>query len=194
MSDTPPQIARIRLVATGSGPKPRSGEFIQSLRLETLPGWKSAPEAKRGALLTYLKTHAKAIKDSELRRGIDRHGKRLKKVKPESREGKYLPSENGPPLTPRREGSRIRTQLDASEGKAHITLWWKKGFGRIVAYHARGAGRLPVRDVVGLTPAGLERLRGIARTWWAGQDQPAKVSSRPRSPKKKDVDKRPRPE
>lgn len=94
---------------------------------------------------------------------------------------------DGPPLAPRRQFSRVITnlKLDYAElpsGRWEVTFWWddvvsKKGVS-FLRYHFEGAkikarnGRvwnLPVRDLRGLRPTGVTAARVAARNFMIDQ-------------------------
>src|SRR4051812_4100607 len=101
--------------------------------------------------LDHARGYALLLKRRELRRGVGVSGARLKAVKPESRPD----GAKGPPLSPHQAESRSQKWLRASisHRNATVTLWWSHGWGRILNYHRDGNRHLPVRDVIGLTPA-----------------------------------------
>ncbi len=82
---------------------------------------------------------------------------------------------DGPPLAPRRQFSRVITNLltDFQDGRKHGQWmawgWWDgvlsaKGVA-FLHYHFTGAGRLPRRDLRGIRPEGLERARKALQAW-----------------------------
>jgi hypothetical protein len=96
------------------------------------------------------------ILDDENRRarleGIDIHGGYLVEVRDplDPRRGG-----NGPPLAPRYEASRVIAnffvrEIGAGPGELRVQAGWS-GIPFLVA-HAAGAGRLPVRDIIGVEP------------------------------------------
>ena len=114
-------------------------------------------------------------KDAELARGLDRFGRKLAPLAPStilhrvSEMGRADPS--APPLMPAYEKSRTRAWLKGRVGGTTRTEYyaefdWRRGWGDVLLYHAAGAGRLPVRDVIGLAPTTVLKVRRRAASWW----------------------------
>ncbi len=118
------------------------------------------------------------VKDDELARGLNRYGKPLPGVKAKTR--RYRRSAmtpngrgDGPYLMPGRALSRTRSLLAAKGRKNGVLVWWRFDiwtggeWGRILRYHAlRGKNY----DVIGLSPAGIARVRAEAdRRWQSGE-------------------------
>lgn len=114
-------------------------------------------------------------KDAELDAGLDRHGRKLQPLKlstilhRHSAMGRADPL--APPLMPAHAMSRTRAWLtgkvegDPDSGYRAV-FGWRQQWGTILGYHARGAGHLPVRDVIGLAPATMARIKARALNWW----------------------------
>ena len=103
---------------------------------------------------------------TQIRKGVGRDGKKLKRVQPKSRPDHAT----GEPLDPHYGESRSVKWLRsaARKTKRGISLYWSHGWGRILGYHADGAGRfgpVPVRDIRGLTRANERRLRSELSRW-----------------------------
>ncbi len=128
--------------------------------------WKQAPESERRAFWQRAGEIAVDVKRKSLARGLDRFGRRLKPIKARRPDGA-----KGPPLTPHAAGSRTRRLLAFAVAKAHLTLYWRSGWGKILGYHAEGAGHLPVRDVIGLSKADERTIRDRAWTWWRARQR-----------------------
>ncbi len=80
---------------------------------------------------------------------------------------------SAPPLTPAYGLSRTRANLDGRAMPAYAEFFWRDGWGQILDYHRIGAanrwakaGALPVRDVIGISPAALNRVRRTIAMWW----------------------------
>lgn len=83
---------------------------------------------------------------------------------------------DGPPLAPRRQFSRVITNLQPGyiEAPANGLIWsavcvWRevvsvKGV-QFLPFHFEGAGRLPVRDLAGVRPEGRAEARRTAVNW-----------------------------
>lgn len=108
--------------------------------------------------------YARDEKYRELRKGIGVDGRKLPPRKhPRSDRA------TGVVLVPHWSDSRFITELRWEGTPTGAVLWWKSPWGRIVRYHALGEVRgAPVRNTVGLTSAGLDRVKRKAEKWWAG--------------------------
>ncbi len=115
-----------------------------------------------------------------------------KNQKPNARAGDYNPGNeanltsseyrrlDGPPLAPRRQFSRVITNLltdfdDSRRAQGHWEVWgyWdevvsKKGKD-FLKYHFDGEGKLPKRDLRGIRPDGRQKARDAARNWMRDQ-------------------------
>jgi hypothetical protein len=114
-------------------------------------------------------------KDNELSRGLDRHGKPLRRISEATRlhrrsamtpTGKGDPS--APPLTPGRQLSRTRSLLTGRAYGDHAAFWWKfdpwtgDSWARVLeAQKAMG------RDVFGLSPKAEAAVKARAWAMWA---------------------------
>ena len=123
--------------------------------------WAAAPEFLRRKYLERVRDLAIFRKRDELRRGLGVDGEKLIPRKHPRADGA-----KGPPLIPHRVDSRTWKRVRGSIGKGHVTIWWGAGWGKVLGYHREGAGPLPVRDVIGFTPAGGRWLRDRARDYW----------------------------
>jgi hypothetical protein len=85
---------------------------------------------------------------------------------------------DGPPLAPRRQFSRVITNYMQRYGQVGTNRWevvgaWinvvsRKGVPFLLA-HFQGAGRLPIRDLRGIRPWGMEKIRAATRNWMIDQ-------------------------
>lgn len=152
--------------------------FRVSLAQAGPPGWKSAPAAARADLARALVAFALEEKDADLAAGIGADGKALAALALKTRENRRSamgPADpNAPALTPAHGLSRTRSLLTGrveASGQGAV-FWWKfdpvtaKDWGEILDHHRKGAGRLPVRDVFGLSPQAVARVRRRLREWW----------------------------
>ena len=127
---------------------------------------------------------AERVKQDELSKGLDRHGRRLRPVKVRRvkfrRSGRVV---DGEPLMPHRGLSRTRRLLRYSVMTFGVVFYWANGWAKILDYHRRGAclrrkgrivGKLPVRDVFGISPAGIERIKAEADRHWRNGTMPEK--------------------
>lgn len=80
----------------------------------------------------------------------------------------------GPPLAPRGQFSRVVTNLLTDHGRDANGQWYAMGYWDEVLsnagipflhYHFQGSGRLPIRDLTGLRPAGREKALEALRNW-----------------------------
>lgn len=84
---------------------------------------------------------------------------------------------NGPPLAPRRQFSRVITNLrTAYEQEGRVWTAYGAWFDVVDAkrrpflkYHFKGSGRLPMRDLAGLRPEGRAKARRAFIAWAADQ-------------------------
>lgn len=127
----------------------------------TVPSWARATDAARTEFWRQVGVAARQAKDLELARGIGVDGRRLARVRHRRPDGS-----KGPPLTPHGAVSRCRKWLRHRPGRDGVTLFWSHGWAAIVGYHRSGAGRLPVRDVVGLTEASQTRVVNQVPAIW----------------------------
>lgn len=127
---------------------------------------------------------AERVKQDELSKGLDRHGRKLRPVKVRRvkfrRSGRVV---DGEPLMPHRGLSRTRRLLRYSVLSFGVVFFWANGWARILDYHRRGAclkrkgrivGKLPVRDVFGISPAGMERIKAESAVHFRNGTMPEK--------------------
>jgi hypothetical protein len=85
---------------------------------------------------------------------------------------------DGPPLAPRRQFSRVITNLLTAFGRISSHTWQAIGYwnevlskkGRpFLMYHFNGEGRLPKRDLRGIRPEGRDKAQKAARAWMIDQ-------------------------
>lgn len=127
---------------------------------------------------------AERVKQDELQRGLDRFGRKLRPVRVRKvkfrRSGRVV---DGEPLMPHRGLSRTRRLLRYSVLSFGVVFYWANGWARILDYHRRGSclrrkgrivGKLPVRDVFGISPAGMEKIKAEAARHWRNGTMPEK--------------------
>lgn len=128
--------------------------------------WRKAGEAAAG------------LKDDELRRGLDRHGREMTRIsnytRLHRRSAMGVAEPAGPPLTPAYGLSRTRSLLRWKPYLDRVVFYWDfdinigDSWGVILGYHRSGAdGRLPKRDVIGLSARARNQARREADKWWA---------------------------
>jgi len=155
--------------------------------------WTLADDATRAAFRREVVRLVLAEKDSELAAGRDRHGLKLARITKWTREhrrsemGEADPS--APPLTPAYGLSRTRAYLDGRATQGEAEFFWRSGWGKILHYHRIGArnawakrGRLPVRDVIGLSNASINRVRSGVLLWWQARQPKAPAAVVPIRP------------
>lgn len=143
-----------------------------------------APPWERSRFWSIVGIIAERVKQDELARGIDRHGRKLRPVKVRKvrfrRSGRVV---DGEPLMPHRGLSRTRRLLRYSVLSFGVVFFWANGWARILDFHRRGVclrrkgrivGKLPVRDVFGISPAGMERIKAEAARHWRNRTMPEK--------------------
>ena len=117
-------------------------------------------------------------KEREIRAGIDIHGNPLAPLAPSTIKNRK--SAMGPahayakPLTPAYALSRTRSLFTAevNDNATGVVCWWLydaitgASWGEILEYHRTGSDRLPIRDVIGLSPDSLAKVKRQAAAWW----------------------------
>lgn len=149
--------------------------------------WQVAHPDQRRKFWQQVVVLVKEAKEKELVEGRDRFGKKLIPISRYTRAHRH--SEMGvanyaaPPLTPADDKSRTNAYFDGRGHADHAEFFWRSGWGRILHYHRVGArnkwaksGRLPVRDVIGLSPKSHKWVKGKAWAWW---DATGKTPQRP---------------
>lgn len=148
------------------------------------PELADAPPWDRSRFWAIVAIIAERVKQDELQRGLDRHGRKLKPVRVRKvkfrRSGRVV---DGEPLMPHRGLSRTRRLLRYLVTSVGVTFYWTNGWARVLDIHRRGAclkrngrivGKLPVRDVFGISPAGMARIRDEAVRHWRNGTMPEK--------------------
>jgi len=113
----------------------------------------------------------KLAKAKELKAGIDRYGRAFAPLKPYTIEHRH--SEMGeadptaPPLIPAHGLSRTSAWFDGRAFPDRAEFFWRNDWGKILHFHRVGAGRLPVRDTIGLAPGSVAWIRAQMARWWA---------------------------
>lgn len=140
------------------------------------PEWRRAPNSVKREFHKQLVQHILAYKDDELAAGLDRYGVpmvALSRYTIEHRRSAMGPADpHAPPLQPAHSLSRTRSLLDGRAMADHAQFYWRTDpvsggpWGRILGYHRAGGGRLPSRDVIGLSPQSLASVRMIMHAWW----------------------------
>lgn len=138
--------------------------------------WKRASQADKVRYWSIAGIIAEKVKQDELQKGLDRHGRRLRPVRYRKvrfrRSGRVV---DGEPLMPHRGLSRTRRLLQYTITSVGILFYWQSGWARILDMHRRGAcltrdgrivGKLPKRDVFGISPAGIEKIRTQSLSYW----------------------------
>lgn len=138
--------------------------------------WKAAGPELRREFWRAVVAIGLVVKDDELARGLDRHGRSMDAIAASTRANRRsamgYADPNAPPLTPAYGLSRTRSLLRGRAGKDYAEFYWKFDavdgvhWGRILGYHRKGKGRLPKRDVIGISPQSLTTIRHKAQIWW----------------------------
>ena len=139
------------------------------------PRWILASSTDRQRFWTLVGSIAQEVKQRELTAGLDYAGRKLRPVrlrKLKYKSGRIL---DGEPLMPHRALSRTRRLLRYIVNRSQVTFFWAMDWGRILDYHRRGAvivrggkpvGRLPVRNVFGISPQGQKEIAQRALQLW----------------------------
>lgn len=130
--------------------------------------WRRASDAARRTFWRRLGEFAVAVKRDEIRRGIGVDGRPLDPVLPSSRPDGAA----GKPLAPHFGGSRTSKLLAVSATPNGSKVYWRASgrvsWATILGYHADGVVHgAPIRDTIGLSPAGWRKVEAQARTLWA---------------------------
>jgi hypothetical protein len=114
-------------------------------------------------------------KDADLSQGLDARGKPLKPVQPktaEDRDSEMGPADpSAPALMPAYAVSRTRLLLEGEAIPQGAHFWWEydpytgDSWGRILDYHRKAKTK---RDVIGLSPAAVARVRDQVMRRWLG--------------------------
>lgn len=158
---------------------------------EWLPrGWAARPESAIRRARNRLGELLVRAKRRELQRGIDADGAKFAPVKAPRPDGA-----TGPPLSPHYGMSRLRRNVAFAVNKAGVTIFWR-GFARKLAgWHTfkQGPRALPVRKVVGLSPAEQRRVRREIADWGRNVDRTARTPEPKPAPKPPPPPQTPRP-
>ena len=146
------------------------------------PDYRDFNQAERARFWSIVGIIAERVKQDELQRGIDRHGRKLKPVRVRKvkfrRSGRIV---DGEPLMPHRGLSRTRRLLQWTVTSIGVLFYWQNGWAKVLDYHRRGAclkrngrivGKLPKRDVFGISPAGMNRIRAESWRHWDNGTMP----------------------
>ena len=139
----------------------------------------AAPQDRR-AYWTAVSQYVIEAKDLELRKGLDKDGNPMAALAAKTianRHSDMGPADpNAPPLQPAHGLSRTRSLFTAEPNTraTAVVCWWRydgltsDSWGEILEYHRQGSARLPVRDVIGLSPQSLATVKRRSAAWWLG--------------------------
>ena len=137
------------------------------------PEWGKADDALRRDFWRVVVRLVKDRREYDQARGLDRFGRKLRPITMYTRthrRSEMGPADpNAPPLTPADGASRTVAYFDGRAYPDHAEFFWRNGWGRILHFHRIGAGRLPVRDVIGISPKSVAYVRAKAHAWWDEQ-------------------------
>lgn len=151
----------------------RSTSFrIEGIEPANDPLWLMTGETVHREFWRAVVVYGIKAKEEELAEGLDRYGRKLTPIAATTR--KYRESEMGPadpsapPLMPAYATSRTRLNLSGRALKNSAEFFWTDGWGKILAIHRAGSRRgLPKRDVIGISPKSLQKVKTWAAAWWA---------------------------
>lgn len=136
---------------------------------------RSAPPAERLAFWRAFVEFAKEAKARELARGLDKYGSPMAPLSQKTianRRSAMGPADPGaPPLQPAHGLSRTRALFVGEATPDGALFGWSldpttgKPWGLILKIHRDGDG-VPVRDVIGLSPASIAEANRRAVKWW----------------------------
>ena len=159
------------------------------------PTFDHHPEKERRAFWKAVVDFTLHVKRESLAKGLDRHGLKMKPITRYTRE--HRKSEMGeadpsaPVLQPAHGLSRVQAYLRGRAFADHAEFYWVNQFGRLLHFHRIGArnnwarsGRLPVRDVIGLSQADTNQVKWLAARWWKQRQKAnaAKTNPAPKVP------------
>lgn len=141
------------------------------------PLWSLAGDSARRDFWRAVVLFVKDVKDDELAAGLDRRGRPLRPIAESTRRNRVSamgPADPAaPPLMPAYAVSRTRLWFTGKAFVDHATFGWRNGWGRVLAAHRSGKGpkgrKRPKRDVIGISPASLAKVKRLATAWWKQQ-------------------------
>jgi hypothetical protein len=155
--------------------------------------WEFSPPSLRLRYWKQVGELAAKAKDAELAAGLDRQGRPLIPIAQSTRVRRLDPNyspmgiadPDAPPLTPVYDASRTRSLLRWKAYQDGVAFYWAydghtgDSWGVILGYHRQGVhGR--VRDVIGLSPNAIRRVKRQALAWW--EATLAKIPAKVRKP------------
>lgn len=154
-----------------------SAAFSVKIAYPSDQAWKSASDAVKAEYRGWWRDLVGKAKDKELAKGKDRHGANLVAIAKSTRDNRRSamgPADpDAPPLTPAYGLSRTRSLFRGRIKGDTVQCFWGshegEHWGKILAYHRRGAGNLPVRDVIGLSKASEAWVKRTALRYWAAR-------------------------
>lgn len=139
------------------------------------PDYQRAPAHVKDEVRRWIVVYGLKEKDADLAAGLDVKGKPLKPVKPKTaddRDSEMGPADpSAPALMPAYAVSRTRLLLEGEAVPAGAHFWWEydpytgDSWGRILDYHRKARTK---RDVIGLSPAAVARVRDQVMRRWLG--------------------------
>ena len=139
------------------------------------PLWRRATPQQRQRFWTIAGRIANEVKQRELAKGLDYNGVPLRPVSVRLTRYKSGEMLDGPALMPHRAISRTRRLLRYIVQRTQVKFYWAMNWGKILDYHRRGAvlmrggkcvGRLPVRNVFGISKKGMAEIERRAYLEW----------------------------
>ena len=157
---------------------------VEGIAPEREWAWHLAGEGVHRQFWRAVVTYVIDAKDISLAKGLDRHGSPLRPISERTRRNRKSAmgkaDKFAPPLTPAHGLSRTRAWLTGRAYPDRAMFYWKGGWGKILDMHRRGAGHLPVRDVIGLSYKDLVKVEQRANAWWRAWKQGSQVESQAR--------------
>ena len=141
------------------------------------PVYLRAPKAVKDEVNRWIGIYGLKEKDAELAAGLDRRGVPMRAVlatTARNRVSEMGPADPGaPPLMPAYGASRTRLLLTSELTDRGARFFWEfdpltgDSWGQILDYHRKGVGKRKIkRDVIGISPQALERVRRqVMRRW-----------------------------
>jgi hypothetical protein len=155
-----------------------NGFMISLIVNQTDYAWLLGGDRLKKAYFRELADQAMKIKQEEILRGIDRHGKRfirLSKRTIENRRSAMVRHADpyAPVFVPGHESSRTYAYLRYEIRNSGVWFFWRHdprtggSWGDILRHHATGAATGKVRDSFGISPSGMAKLEHMMEQWYA---------------------------
>ena len=155
-----------------------NGFLISLIVNQTDYAWLLGGDRLKKAYFRELAEQAMKIKQEEILRGIDRHGKRFAKLSRRTIENRRsamvrYADPYAPVFIPAHEQSRTFSYLRYEIRSNGVWFFWRHdprtggSWGDILRHHATGQATGKVRDSFGISPSGMAKLEHLMEQWYA---------------------------